>query len=201
MSDDFLMTAWWLPGDCLMIAWWLLDDCSMTVRWLPDDCSMTVRWLPKDCLMIAWWLPKDFLMIAEWVSDDSLMVVQWLSDDCLMTVDCLMIKSLFFQKSLTMMVIFSTDLLFLIFTAFSFYWEVFYLNCFMHHHSVIVKFQKAFYFSRHLSHLNQYGICCSSFLLWNSIYPHQILTYPKGPIKVYVHPIRTNLDLKLKFHL
>ena len=74
-SDDWPMTARWLPDDCLMTP----DDCLMTTWWLPDDCPITAWWLSDDCPITAWWLPDHFLMTARSLPDDCLMTAWWLN--------------------------------------------------------------------------------------------------------------------------
>jgi hypothetical protein len=81
LSDDCLMTVWWLSDDCLMTVWWLPDDFLMTA----DDCLMTIWWLSDDCLVTVWWLPDDCLMTARWLPDDCLMITWRPPDDHLMT--------------------------------------------------------------------------------------------------------------------
>ena len=64
LSDDCLLTAWWLPDDCLMTAWWLPDDSLTIARQLPDYCLISAWQQPDDCLMTALWLHYDCLMTA-----------------------------------------------------------------------------------------------------------------------------------------
>ena len=64
LSDDCLLTAWWLPDDCLMTAWWQPDNCPTTAWLLPHKRLTTAWWLPNDCIMTALWLPNDCLTTA-----------------------------------------------------------------------------------------------------------------------------------------
>ena len=111
LSDDCLMTettSWQLynrclitalSDDCLMSAWWLTDnsftsaDDYLTTAWQmynqPDNCLTTARWhsdswpLSYNCLTSAWRLSPDCPMTAWWLPDDYLMTAWWLPDDCL----------------------------------------------------------------------------------------------------------------------
>ena len=59
LSDDCLMTAWWLSNHCLMTAWW-------------PNLLMTIWWLSDDCLMTAWWqiiVPWSYLLLWNFRQD------------------------------------------------------------------------------------------------------------------------------------
>ena len=86
LSDECVLTEWWVKGDWVMNVWWLGNECVVIEWWVRGDWVMSVWWL-----RIGWWVCGDWglgdeCVVTEWwVRGDWMMSVCRLSDECVLT--------------------------------------------------------------------------------------------------------------------